>query len=147
MRSLLVSRRCEAAAHKRSRRRGRRGAAVVELAVCLPAIFLIAFGAIEATSMAFMRQALVQSAYEAAKESVRRGGNQADGLTLAQQVLASRDIQGAQISFNPGNVDAAARGTQVVVNVVASVDDNTVFPFGPFAGKSIEVQATMIKEE
>ena len=143
MRSLFESR--AGLSRKRGGRR-RRGAAVAELAVCLPAIFLIAFGAIEATSMAFLRQAMVQSAYEAAKESVRRGGSQASGLTIAQQVLDARDIQGAQITFTPGNVDDAVAGTQVVVNVVASVNENTIFPFGPFAGKCVEVAATMIKE-
>ena len=96
--------------------------------------------------MTFLRQALVQSAYEAAKESVRRGGSQASGISIAQQVLASRDVQGGQIAFNPSDVAAADRGTPIVVTASAPGDPNTVFPFGPFAGQVITVQATMMKE-
>lgn len=131
--------------HKKLKQR-RRGAAAVELAVCLPAIMLLTLGAIEATSMTFLRQALVQTAYEAAKESVRRGGSQTEGLSIARQVLASRSIKGAQIRFNPLDVAAASRGTPIQVLVSAPGDTNTILPFGPFAGRTVRVEATMIKE-
>ena len=124
--------------HNRSKRRG---AAAVELAVCLPAIVLIAFGAIQATSMTFLRQACVQSAYETVKESVRRNGTQAGGNQLGQQVLATRNVTGGNISFSPANVDAAAKGTPITVTVTAPGDANTVYPFGPFSGQTITVQA------
>lgn len=54
-----------------TRKRKRRGAAVVEFAVCLPVIIIIVFGAIEAASLLFLKQALIQSAYER-----RKSGNQ-----------------------------------------------------------------------
>jgi len=126
--------------------RKRKGAAAAELAVCLPALFLIGFGAIEATSMAFLRQAMVQSAYEVAKESVRRGGSQADGLTIGQQVLDARNITGAAFTVSPANVDTAATGTPVSVTVTAPGDANTVFPFAMFAGQTVTVRATMVME-
>ena len=53
----------------------RRGAATVELAVCLPVIFLLSMGAMEGASLIFLRQAMVQSAYEAVKEAVRTDGS------------------------------------------------------------------------
>ena len=127
-------------------RRRRRGAATVELAVCLPAIILLVMGAIEATSMIFMRQAMVQAAYETAKESVRRGGSQASGLTAGNEVLAARSIVDASINFQPGNVGNAPRGAPVTVSISAPGDTNTILPFGPFAGITVNVQATMIKE-
>lgn len=134
------------AGQRKSIRRRRKGAAAVELAVCLPAIMLLTLGAIEATSMTFLRQALVQSAYEAVKESVRRGGSQAEGLSIARQVLASRSVTGATISFSPSNVSGASRGAPIQVNVSAPGDANTILPFGPFAGKTVRVEATMVKE-
>lgn len=118
----------------------------MELAVCLPAIMLLTLGAIEATSMTFLRQALVQTAYEAAKESVRRGGSQAEGISIAQQVLAARTITDATISFTPQTVASVSRGTPVTVVVSAPGDVNTILPFGPFAGRTVQVEATMIKE-
>lgn len=126
--------------------RKRKGAAAVEFAVCLPAIFLIVFGAIEATSMTFLRQALVQSAYEVAKESVRRGGTQANGMTVGQQVLDARNITGANISINPPVVEDANPGEPVVVTVTAPGNANTVFPFDMFANRTVTVRATMVME-
>jgi Flp pilus assembly protein TadG len=46
-------------------RNRRSGAAVVELAVCMPLIVLLTFASLEGANMLFMRQAAVQAAYEA----------------------------------------------------------------------------------
>jgi len=58
---------------QRSKRKTR-GAAVIEFAVCLPLIVLIVFGGIEAASMLFLRQTLVQAAYEGIKTGVKVNG-------------------------------------------------------------------------
>lgn len=124
----------------------RRGTATVELAVCLPILFILSMGAMEGASLIFLRQALVQSAYETVKESVRINGSQADGLTRGEQVLSFRNIQSPAITFSPSNVDSLAPGTPVTVTVTAPGDSNSVFPFGPFLNKTITVRATMLKE-
>ena len=128
---------------KRSRRRG---AATVELAVCLPVIFLLSMGAMEGASLIFLRQAMVQSAYETVKEAVRTDGSQAQGLVLGEQVLSFRGVTGQSITFEPSNVDQLDPGTPVTVTVSAPGDSNSVFPFGPFQNREISVQATMLKE-
>lgn len=127
-------------------KRTRRAAATAELAVCLPLIVLVVMGSIEAASMTFMRQALVQSAYETVKASVKTHGSQAEGLVRGQQVLAARNIQGHQFTINPTNVDDLDAGIPVTVTITAPGDANTIFPFGPFAGRQITAQATMLKE-
>ena len=96
--------------------------------------------------MIFLRQALVQSAYETVKESVRQNGSQADGVTRGEQVLDFRNIQGHSISIEPNNVDNLDRGTPVTVTVTAPGDANSVFPFGTFRNRLITVRATMLKE-
>lgn len=128
---------------KRSRRRG---AATVELAVCLPVIFLLSMGAMEGASLIFLRQAMVQSAYETVKEAVRTDGSQAQGLVLGEQVLSFRGVTDQSITFNPSNVEQLDPGTPVTVTVSAPGDSNSVFPFGPFQNREISVQATMLKE-
>lgn len=124
----------------------RRGAATVELAVCLPVIVILAIGSMESASMIFLRQALVQSAYESVKEAVKTNGGQATALTRGQEVLAFRDITGESITFEPSNVDDLEPGTPVTVTVSAPGDANSVIPFGPFKGQTISVTATMLKE-
>lgn len=124
----------------------RKGAATVELAVCLPVIVILAIGSMESASMIFLRQALVQSAYETCKEAVKARGDQALAVTRGKEVLAFREITGETITFNPSNVSVLDRGTPVTVTVTAPGDANSVLPFGPFKGQTIEVSATMLKE-
>lgn len=122
------------------------GTATVELAVCLPVIVLVAMGAIEGASMAFLRQTLVQSAYEGVKVAVRRGNDASDGVNAAEAVLNGRGLQGTTISFSPTNPDNAFAGDPITITVTAPSDANSVLPFGPFQGRVITVNATMAKE-
>lgn len=130
----------------KNRHANRRGAATIELAVCLPVIFLLSLGAMEGSSLIFLRQALVQSAYETVKESVRTNGTEAAGRVRGEQVLSFRNIKDFSITLSPSNIDGLEPGTPVTVTVSAPGDSNTVFPFGPFKNQLITVQATMIKE-
>lgn len=132
--------------NKKRKSNQRRGTATVELAVCLPVIVLVAMGAIEGASMAFLRQTMVQSAYEGVKVSVRRGSNAADGLSAANAVVDGRGLQGVNVSFNPSNPDNASPGDPVTITVTAPGDANSILPFGPFQGRQITVTATMAKE-
>ena len=124
----------------------RRGTSTVELAVCLPVIFLLSLGAMEGASLIFLRQAMVQSAYERVKESVRADGSEAAGLIRGEQVLSFRGVTGQSFTFSPSNVDSLEPGTPVTVTVSAPGDANSVFPFGPFQNQEVSVQATMLKE-
>ena len=91
----------------------RRGTATVELAVCLPLLFILSMGAMEGASLIFLRQALIQSAYETVKESVRTNGSQAEGLVRGEQTLSFRNIDSPSITFSPTNVDSLDPGTPV----------------------------------
>ena len=123
-----------------------RGAAVVELAVCLPVVVLLIFASLEGANMLFVRQAGVQASYEAVKAAARINGSQADGILLAEQVLDARNINTRTIEFNPNNVDALPEGTPFTVTVRIPGDSRSVTGFAPFRGINIEVQATMLKE-
>ena len=124
----------------------RTGAATVELAVCIPVIVILAFGSMECASTIFHRQALVQSAYETCKEAVKARGSEALALQRGQEVLDFRGITGQTITMNPANTETLARGTLVTVTVSAPSDSNSILPFGPFSGQTMEVTATMQKE-
>ena len=127
-------------------KRRRKGAATVELAVCLPILSLIAIGSFEAASMIFLRQALVQSAYESCKVAIKNDGDQSLARTRAVEVLSFRDITGETITFDPANTDDVPRGTPVTVTISCPGDTNSILPFGPFKNRNIAVSATMIKE-
>jgi len=132
--------------NNRSLNRRRRGAAVVEFAVCLPLIVLIVFGGIEAANMLFLRQTLVQAAYEGVKTAVKVEGTSAQATASAQAVVDGRRLKNVSISISPSDLAAAPRGQIVEITISAPGDDNSLFPFGPFAGKNVTATAVMVKE-
>lgn len=125
--------------------RRRRGAATVELAILLPLIVVVTLGSIEAASMIFLRQALVQSAYEAAKVIVKTGDEDL-ARANALGVTKGRRINGVTIEFDPTDPSTAERGELIRVMVSAPGDSNTSIPFGVFRGRSVAAQASMIRE-
>ncbi|QEG21836.1 TadE/TadG family type IV pilus assembly protein [Mariniblastus fucicola] len=130
----------------KTKRASRRGAAVVEFAVCLPLIVLIVFGGIEAANMLFLRQTLVQAAYEGIKTGVKVDGTAVQAQASAQAVCDGRNLQNVTISLSPSNLAAVSRGDIIEITVSAPGDDNSIFPFGPFAGKDVTASAVMVKE-
>lgn len=124
----------------------RQGTAVVEFAITLPVIILIVFGAMEAASMLFLRQALVQASYESVKIAARDEGSQEAAVRAAQQVAEGRRIQGLQITFEPSNIQNVAPGQMIRVLVSAPADANSLIPFGIFKDRNVSADAAMIKE-
>jgi Flp pilus assembly protein TadG len=145
MSTVLTSRHRRSARFAIQRVQRRRGAATVELAVLLPVILIVVLGSIESASMIFLRQALVQASYEAAKVAAKTGDN-AQARSFALAVTKGRQIKGVTIQFEPGNIRSAARGTLIRVTVSAPGDNNSVLPFGLFRGRKIHAQATMARE-
>ena len=132
--------------NRRKNAKCRKGAAVVEFAVCLPIILLIVLGSIEAASMLFLRQALVQSAYESAKVAVRNDGNNVSAIAAAEAVAAGRRIENMNITFSPSDVETAAQGEIIRVTISAPGDSNSFIPFGPFKNRIVSAEAVMVKE-
>lgn len=72
--------------HRRHRANDRRGTSVVEFAVCMPLIMLIVLGAIEATSMIFLKQSLQAAAYEGSRRSIRIDGTEVQARNVCEGV-------------------------------------------------------------
>lgn len=128
-------------------RRGsnRKGAAVVEFAVCLPVILLIVLGSIEGASMLFLRQTLVQASYEGAKVAIRTG-DKSLAETAVNQVANGRRVQGLRFDTTPTDLASAQPGDVVTITVSAPGDSNSLFPFGPFKNRIVSAEARMIRE-
>ncbi len=124
----------------------RRGTATVELALCLPLIVLVAFGTVEGASMIFLKQTLVQTAYEGTKVAIHRNATNDDVNAAIQSVLDGRSLTGVTVEFNPTNIRSARRGDLVTIRVMAPSDANSIFPFGPFKGHLVSGRAVMVKE-
>ena len=122
------------------RQRPRRGAALVEFAVCIPVILIILLGSMEACSAIFVRQALTCSAYEGIRVAVHGGAVTEDALARAQAILDSRGIRGATIQFDPSNIRDALRGSDIAIEVSAPYAINS-----PIFGHVIEDRITTVR--
>ncbi len=114
--------------------------------MCLPLLVLLTFASLEGANMLFLRQAVVQSAYEAAKAAAKSTGGEIQATELAEQVLAARRIAQSTITFDPANVDDLDPGTPFTVTIVAPGDQRSVTGMGPFNGLNITASATMLRE-
>ena len=132
--------------HKRKAGRNRKGAAVVEFAVCLPLIVLIMLGSIEAANMLFLRQALVQASYEGAKAAVKPESDNATVTLVANQVAEGRRLAGFNIETVPADVSSAAQGQLIRVRASAPVNSNSFISGTVFRIVNLDAEAVMVKE-
>ena len=113
----------------------RKGAATIELAVCLPLIVLLIFGGIEAANGIFLKQGLTIAAYETAKMATTVGYTVADAETRGQQVLDARGFTSATIAIDPPTTQLLP-GTPVTVTVTSPASANSISPVFKLGGAS-----------
>jgi len=123
----------------------RKGAAVAELAVCLPAMMLLAMGALECCTMIYLRQSLHIAAYEGIRVAISDDASAAEALQRAQQVIDDRNIADAAIAITPAQSEFEPRGNPITVQVSAPSATNAALPLRFFTG-DISATAVMIKE-
>jgi Flp pilus assembly protein TadG len=124
----------------------RRGVAAVEFAILLPVVTLLVFGAIEASSFIFLKQALQVAAYEGIREAVRTSGTAADARVQAEAILASRQIRDAVIQFTAADPTTAQRGQSVVIEITAPTRSNSPLAGRWINNRTLSARLLMLKE-
>ena len=133
---------------RRNRRnaRGRRGIAVVELAIMLPVFVLILFATIEACTMIFLQQSLKIAAHEGVRAAVVPGSTATNATNMVLAFLAQRNVNGATITITPNNYTSQPYGTVLQVQVSAPCSANCIFPPIFYSGATVTGTSTMMKE-
>ncbi len=124
----------------------RRGAAAVELAICLPLLVLLVMASIEACTMIFLDHSLTIASYEGVRAGINYDGTNADVLARCNSIINSREIQGAQVKISPSNVANVDRGESIAVTVSAPCNLNMVIPPWFYDGRTLQSTITMVKE-
>jgi Flp pilus assembly protein TadG len=137
----------QAVQRRRRHQRCRRGAALVELAVCLPVMVLITFGTIEAANAIFLRQALTEAANEGARTVTAGGGTESDARKRIKQILEAQDIEKAEIAFSPSVNNSTPAGTPVRVTVSAPSSANSVGVEWYFQGATLKGSVVMVRQQ
>lgn len=121
----------------------------MELVICLPLIFVLIFGSIEACNMITVKQIATQAAYDGALSAVRPDAVAADVVSSVTTVLSVRNINPQSIMVEGTNGDSLSQvvhGESLVVTVTVTADGNVVGPqlFG--SGRTLTSTATAIKQ-
>jgi Flp pilus assembly protein TadG len=118
----------------------RRGLATIELAITLPVVVAIVFGAIEAASFIQLRHVLTQAGYEGAKLI------STDTQEIAEQrtrdILDARKIQGYTLTINPPLTPSTVAGTTMRVTIQAPANGNSFGITNYFRNRTIQVTFT-----
>lgn len=127
-------------------KRNRSGAAIIELAVCLPTILLLVLGSIECCSMIFLQQSLTVCSYEGSRQAIKFNATNNDVLTSCNDMLKNRRINGGTVTLVPDDVSRAPRGSSITVQVTAPCAVNSVLPYWFFGGRNLVAKCAMVKE-
>lgn len=104
----------------------RRGAALIELSICIPLIIVITFGSIEASNAIFLQQTLTEAAHEGARTATSIGKTEADARTRIDQILTAQGVRAAEVTISPPITGNTPFGEMVTVTVAAPAANNSV---------------------
>jgi Flp pilus assembly protein TadG len=130
----------------------RRGAAAVELALCLPILLTTALGMIETCNVVFLQARMQSAAFEAARLATRPTTSAAVAATAAQvtadanTLLTQLGVTGATVTLSPASLSSVTPGTTVSVSITAPLSKNSATCLVLSSSLSLTAQATMIVE-
>ena len=124
----------------------RRAAASVELALFMPILLCLIWGAIEACTMIYLKQSLTVAAYEGARTAIAAEATTESVDARCRQVLKERSVNDASIALDPADVAIVDIGQYITVTASAPCNANSVLPGWFFSNATLEGRATMMKE-
>jgi Flp pilus assembly pilin Flp len=127
----------------------RRGAAMVEFAVCLPLLVFVTLAFIDLTNLIYFRQAIKISAYDAARKAAEPTATASDVQEAAQRMMSLRGIDNYQLNL-PDNYATIDRGSRIDLEVVVPLSEMTSFSgmnlWQDSLSNGITVDISVIKE-
>jgi len=131
-------------------RRTVRGNAVLEMALVLPVLLLLAFGTVEFGYYFYVRSNLQGAAREGARAAIVASATNADVTSAVAAAMNACGLQnsGYSVSLNPPDVGSAAAGTAITVTVECTWGAVGIRPLQLIsAGKILRGTAVMRKED
>ena len=125
---------------------GRHGAAVVEVALCLPVLLLVTLLFIEFTNLLFLRQSLKVASYEGIRVAIKQGTDLSDVIEVCATILDSRQVNEYEISVEPEDYTTLPRGELTTVTIEVDKAKNQLFGLLLGASDTVVVQSFGLKE-
>lgn len=129
--------------------RARRGNTVLEAALVIPVLLLLAFGTVEFGHYFYVRNNMQGAAREGVRAAIPAGATNSDVTTAVQNSLTAAGLQGSgyTVTITPSNVSGQAAGTNITVSVQCTWGTVGLRPMQLIsANKLVRGQAVMRKE-
>ncbi|ADB19158.1 TadE family protein [Pirellula staleyi DSM 6068] len=123
----------------------RRATATVELAICLPVLVTLIFGALEAAKAIHLQQTATIVAYEVAQAATASGGTSTSAMSQGTSLFTSRSIVGGSINISPAVTNLTAAGTNITVTASIPVNQNSYAFAYIFSGRTLSATVVMQK--
>ncbi|HCS51247.1 TadE/TadG family type IV pilus assembly protein [Rubinisphaera sp.] len=127
-------------------RNKRSGTAMVEMAVCLPVLVFLVFGAIEAAEFIHLKQDLAICTYEAAKIASKGSKVNSDVTTRFNEMASAKSMNNATLSISPTLTSSTASGTEVTLTATVQADANYSLPMRFFSGISLTKRVVVSRQ-
>ncbi|MCS7471041.1 pilus assembly protein [Stieleria sp. ICT_E10.1] len=127
-------------------RRRRKGAAMIEFAVCLPVFLLITFATLETCRMIYLRQSLKLAAYESARLGILPDIAPASLQDQCDVILLGRGIENYTLSHTPSDLSALEFGNLLVTTVEAPAAENALIGSWLYGGQTVSESVTIMAE-
>lgn len=124
----------------------RRGAALIELAVCLPVFFLITMASIETCRMIYIRQSLKIAAYECARLAIIRGVTTDNLQSLCDSILLGRNIRGYRLTCVPADPKSLKYGDLFKTTIQIAAQDSAIVGTWFYRNKIFSESVTIMAE-
>ena len=130
-------------------RRGKRmnrGAAVVEVALTLPLLMLVALATLDTCQVLYLKQSAKIAAYEGARISLIAGATREDIVAQCEHILQSRYIEGYKVDVP--DLSTLAYGQQFRVSVSVPANNNSLVASWFYRGRMFtEHVVAMVENE
>lgn len=127
----------------------RKGAAIIEFAICLPVLVAVTLAFIDLTNLIYFRQTIKVASYDAARAAAEPTATSASVQSAAQRLLETRGIETYSVSL-PEGFSTAQRGDVMTVSVTVPLSEMTSFSGMNMWEDSIEngvtVDVSVVKE-
>lgn len=124
----------------------RAGAALVELAICLPVFVLITFATIESCRMIYVRQSAKIAAYECARVGILPGVTADAMRDQCDLILDGRNIRSYVFSCDPADPSLLKYGDILTTRVQVSCKDNALIGSWFYRNKQLNETVSIMAE-
>lgn len=124
----------------------RHGAALAELAIFLPVLFLITITTTETCRVIYLRQSVKIAAFETARVAVVSGATLDMLQAQTDNVLLGRKITAYSLVVTPSDFASVPRGELVTIRIDTSIADNSYLGSCVFRNHRISESVSIMKE-